>query len=527
LTLLLENASTNTSILPPQGGKDLEKFCSGAVLIFLPGMGEIRTLTSRLSGSRVFGNKRRYDVIPMHSTLSPQDQKRAFSQPKPGCRKLILSTNICETSVTIPDVVCVIDSGLVREVRQDKRYATSKLVLDWCSRASTKQRAGRAGRVQPGICCKLYSSNTVEHVMKAQTMPELQRVPLEEVCLSILGGNLSNSCADFLEQAPQPPSETAVKLALNLLKEVGAIEVSAETQQLTPLGEHLAKIPVHVRLGKMLIFGCIFRCLDPILTIVSGLSCKSPFVTSANSTSDVTAIHNKFRDIESDFLTITNLWKSFQMNLRENNTRDRGRGFCRKNFLSWSAMMEIGDMRRQCLELLTQIGFVQGKCKEDSLAKSIYNENGLDDRLIHSVICAGLYGNVAHAIKERPDDPPSLWHRQERLLFHSSSTNHKKRNLPSNWILFHAKFATARTTVAATSPIHDSALMMFGGTMVVKHLERKVVIDDWIEIPVAAQKAVLLKELRGRLEVLLKKLIESTDLKQDEELVEVVTKVLS
>ena len=103
LTLLLENPSANDTLLPPEGTAAID---NGAVLIFLPGMGEIRTLSDRLSGSRMFGKKAKYDVIPMHSTLSPQDQKRAFGIPKAGCRKLILSTNICETSVTIPDVVC-------------------------------------------------------------------------------------------------------------------------------------------------------------------------------------------------------------------------------------------------------------------------------------------------------------------------------------------------------------------------------------------------------------------------------------
>ncbi len=135
LTKLLVNPQTNDALKPPDSSVDIS---SGAVLVFLPGVGEIQTLRERLEGSRSFGNRKRFDVIPMHSTLSPKDQRRAFVKSKKGCQKIILATNIAETSVTIPDVVCVIDSGLVREVHQNKRTSTSTLgemtVWTFCSR---------------------------------------------------------------------------------------------------------------------------------------------------------------------------------------------------------------------------------------------------------------------------------------------------------------------------------------------------------------------------------------------------------
>lgn len=134
-------------------------------------------------------------------------------------------------------IAIVIDSGMERTVQQDKRYATSRLILDWCSKASIKQRAGRAGRVREGICCRLFSSRTPELFMKDQSTPELQRVPLEEVCLTILAGNLSNNCTAFLMQAPQPPPFDSIILALNLLKEVGAIDMVGERESLTTMGK--------------------------------------------------------------------------------------------------------------------------------------------------------------------------------------------------------------------------------------------------------------------------------------------------
>lgn len=507
LTLLLDEHAENTILLPPSGvGNETKP--DGSVLVFLPGMGEIRALSDRLSGSRFFGNSSRFEIIPMHSSLSPQDQKRAFLKPRAGCRKIILATNIAETSVTIPDCVCVIDSGLGREVQQDKRFSTSKLVLDWCSKASARQRAGRAGRVQAGICCRLYSSRTHQMVMQAQAMPELQRVPLEEVCLSILAGKLANSCMDFLRQAPQPPREDAVKLALNVLQEVGAVDKS---EALTPLGHHLSKIPVHVRLAKMLIFGSLFGCLDKVLTIVGSLSCKSPFSNAVRNATEAQARHKSFRHESSDFLTSCKVWDAFRRACEC--ASDRGRAFCRLNYLNWTALAEIWDMRRQNLDLLSQLGFVRSdnKVTEEWLLMSEYNRHDKNEKLVHAVICAGLYPNVAHIMKRHKDDPPLLFHKREQLYFHSSSANHKKKILEEEWIVFHEKFGSGRTTVSATTPIHPFSLLLFGGSIQVKHLDRKVIVDDWIELDIAAQTGVMFRELRQKLNTVLAEKIESPD----------------
>ena len=526
LTLIVDPNTENTIILPPEGaGK--ETMPNGAVLIFLPGMGEIRALADRLKGSRLFGNSKRFDIIPMHSSLSPQDQKRAFHKPNAGCRKVILATNIAETSVTIPDCVCVIDSGLGREVRQDQRFSTSRLVLDWCSKASAKQRAGRAGRVQAGICCKLYSSRTHHNIMKPQAMPELQRVPLEEVCLSILAGKLANNCLDFLRQAPQPPTEDAVQVALDLLQKVGAID---EAETLTPLGLHLSKIPVHVTLAKMLIFGSLFGCLDKILTIVGSLACKSPFSIAINNAIEAQARHRLFQHASSDFLTSCNVWEAFRK--ARGSSNDQGRDFCRKNYLNWTALVEIGEMRRQNLDLMSQIGFVRCSYKQinatdDWLVTSEYNCHDKNDRLIHAVICAGLYPNVAHAIKLHREDLPLLWHKTEQLYFHSSSVNHRKKSLEEEWIVFHEKFGSGRTTVSATAPIHPFALLLFGGSIQVKHLERKVFVDDWIKIEIAAQTGVMFRELRRRLNFVLTERIELPDSQPDQEILAGIVRLFS
>lgn len=418
--------------------------------------------------------------------------------------------------------VCVIDCGRVREVRQNKRTSTSTLVTDWCSKASSKQRAGRAGRVQPGICLNLYSSATFKSVMKASSEPELKRVPLEEVCLSILASGFSNSCMHFLSQAPEPPSEKSVQNALKALLEVGAISVQSlgrnerSTETLTPLGVHLSKLPVDVRLGKMMIFGALFGCIDKVVTIAAGLSCQSPFSTFVTDAHIAKAKQSTFHDESSDFITICNVWREF----RKTKTNNEGRKFCNTNYLKHTVLREMRDARWQFLDLLSNIGFLdrdsltengaRKKWDDNLIAASRFNRNGENLDVVHAVVCAGLYPNVARIDVAPGSLDHSIWHKQERLHFHSTSVNSKKKRFltTERWIAFHEKFGTSnRVSVASTCFVHPFALLIFGGDIQVKHLDRKVLVDEWIEIGMSAQTGVLLRELRNQVEGLLQEMV--------------------
>ncbi|KAL6758533.1 P-loop containing nucleoside triphosphate hydrolase protein [Haematococcus lacustris] len=238
-------------------------------------------------------------VLPCHSSLTREEQQRVFDTAPPGSRKVVLATNIAETSITIPDVTVVVDSGRSRQVGYDPLNKIESLTRGWISQSSAEQRKGRAGRVQPGVCYRLYPRLFWQHHMVAHGVPELQRIPLEEVCMQVLSLELGDPAA-FLAEALDPPNALAVKNALALLHSIGAIlptraftgqqqgyeagkqEPSAAADpasfsfttvpsawQLTQLGHALAALPLEPRLGKMLILGAAFGCLAPMLTLAA------------------------------------------------------------------------------------------------------------------------------------------------------------------------------------------------------------------------------------------------------------------
>ncbi|KFK40919.1 hypothetical protein AALP_AA2G060200 [Arabis alpina] len=255
----------------------------GAILVFLPGMSEINMLLNRLAASRRFRGPSADWLLPLHSSIAPKEQEKVFLCPPKGIRKVIIATNIAETSLTIEDVVYVIDSGKHKENRYNPQKKLSSMVEDWISKANARQRTGRAGRVKPGRCYSLYTCHRFENLMRPYQVPEMLRVPLVKLCLQIKLLGLGH-IKPFLSKALQPPSEGAINSAISWLRKVGAVQGDEE---LTPLGHHLAKLPVDILIGKMLLYGGIFGCLSPILSIAAFLSYNSPFLNPKNEMQNV------------------------------------------------------------------------------------------------------------------------------------------------------------------------------------------------------------------------------------------------
>jgi len=236
----------------------------GAILVFLPGWQEISEVTMMLQDTAPFSDTSRYLVLQLHSGIPSRDQKRVFQRPPHGVRKIVLSTNIAETSVTIDDVSFVVDSGRAKEKNYDPHLKSSTLQAVWVSKASAKQRKGRAGRTKPGVCFYLFS-RTRHESFRPFLESELLRTSLEEICLQCKkldlapgGPDDDDGISSFLAAALSPPHPKAVSNAIELLVDLGAMEPG--TNELTELGQCLSTLSLEPRVGKMVIWSYILGC---------------------------------------------------------------------------------------------------------------------------------------------------------------------------------------------------------------------------------------------------------------------------
>lgn len=271
---------------------------SKAILIFLSGIVEIRRLNDILSSHPSFSEG--WYIYALHSSIASEEQEQAFQIPPKGTRKIVLATNIAETGITIPDITCVIDTGKHKEMRFDERRQLSKLIESFISRANAKQRRGRAGRVQEGICFHLFTKYRHDNLvcdlrprlhfiyvlivlvqMAEQQTPEMLRLSLQDLVLRVKICKLG-SIEQTLLDALDPPLPKNIRRAIDALVDVKALTAAEE---LTPLGRQLAKLPLDVFLGKLILLGSIFKCMDVTLTIAAILSSKSPFSAPMGSRS--------------------------------------------------------------------------------------------------------------------------------------------------------------------------------------------------------------------------------------------------
>lgn len=515
----------------------------GAVLVFLPGVAEIEMLIDRLSASVRFKGVSSDWILPLHSMLSPTDQRKVFQSPPENIRKVILATDIAETSITIDDVVYVVDTGKHKENRYNPQKKMSSIVEDWISRANAKQRRGRAGRVRPGLCFCLYTQHRFEKLMRPFQVPEMLRMPLTELCLQIKSLHLGD-IKSFLLKAVEPPKEEAISSAIDLLYKVGAFEGHEE---LSPLGYHLAKLPVDVLIGKMMLYGAIFGCLSPVLSVAAFLSYKSPFISPKDEKQNVekakAALLNENLDgstsvidtKQSDHLLMVIAYNKWSRILQEHGARSAHQ-FCRSFYLNSTVMYMIRDMRLQYGTLLADIGLVD--LPKDSLRSMSGNrKSNLESwfanmsvpfnlyarytSVIKSVISAGLYPNVAATVEgvdpgalggRKPSDilfgkdRPRWYDGKREVHIHPSSVNHSLKSVQYPFLVFLEKVETSKVFLRDTSVISPYSLLLFGGSMVIQHQAGVVVIDGWLRLTAAAQTAVLFKQLRITLDAVLKEL---------------------
>ncbi|KAM4570366.1 putative ATP-dependent RNA helicase DHX57 isoform 2-T2 [Odontesthes bonariensis] len=515
----------------------------GAVLVFMPGLAEIKMLYEQLQSNRMFNNRgaSRCTVYPLHSTLSNEEQQAVFSRPPQGVTKIIISTNIAETSVTIDDVVYVIDSGKMKEKRYDATKSMESLEDSWVSRANAVQRKGRAGRVASGVCFHLFTSHCFQHQLAEQQLPEIQRVPLEQLCLriKILDVFAEQPLERVFSRLIEPPAMESLDAAKQRLQDLGALTAD---EKLTPLGYHLACLPVDVRIGKLMLFGAIFRCLDPALTIAASLAFKSPFVSPWDKREEANEKKLGFAVANSDHLALCQAYKGWCNAAKNGNQASFY--YCRENFLSWRGLQEIASLKRQFAELLSDIGFIKEGLRAriiermsskgtDGVLEATGPEANLNSgniRLMSAMLCAALYPNVVQvhapqgnykltskgAMKMQPkaNELRYVTKNDGCVHVHPSSVNYTVRHYDSPYLVYHEKVKTSRVFIRDCSMVSVYPLVLFGGGQVNVELHKGQFVisldDGWIRFAAAShQVAELVKELRWELDQLLEDKIRS------------------
>ncbi|XP_052556919.1 3'-5' RNA helicase YTHDC2 isoform X1 [Tympanuchus pallidicinctus] len=409
----------------------------GAILIFLPGYDEIVSLRDRIifDDKRFVDNAHRYQVFTLHSNMQTLDQKNVLKTPPSGIRKIILSTNVAETSITVNDVVFVIDSGKMKEKSFDALSCVTMLRTVWISKASAIQRRGRAGRCRPGVCFHLFSKLRFQNLLEFQT-PELQRMPLQKI---------------------------------------DAMDV---WEDLTELGYHLAELPVEPHLGKMVLCAVVLKCLDPILTIACTLAYREPFVLPMVASQKRAAMLCRKRLAAGTFSDHMVLLRAFQAWQK---ARSDGweRVFCEKNFLSQATMEIIVGMRTELLGQLRASGFVRARGSADIRDVNANSENWA---VVKAALVAGMYPNLVHVDRENlvltgPEEKKVRFHPTSVL----SQAQYKKippsngqaaavQALPTDWLIYDEMTRARRiANIRCCSVVTPVTVALFSGPARLPH----------------------------------------------------------
>ena len=419
----------------------------GDILVFLPGEREIREVGDL---ARASFRRRPYaslaEVLPLYARLSVAEQQRVFA-PSRG-RRMVLATNVAETSLTVPGIRYVIDSGLARIRRYSLRNKVTLLGIEKIAQSSAAQRAGRCGRVAAGICVRLYAEEDFAS-RPAFSDPEILRSSLAAVILRMAALGLPDVAAfPFLD----PPAPRAIADGYQLLQELGAIDPS---RQLTALGRELAELPVDPRIGRIIVAGRDLGCLAEALVIAAALSVPDPRERPLDKQAAADQAHLRFRDERSDFLSLVALWQFFVDAAGEGLSHRRLVERCRSQFVSYLRLVEWRDLRHQLAEQIRELGWRWKDALPDAIDAARY-------ALIHRALLAGLLSNIGTRAE---GEEHYLGARGIKFYLHPGSGLAKKR---PKWVLAAELAETTRLYARCAASVEPEWIEAAAGPLVDK-----------------------------------------------------------
>ncbi|KAM0792093.1 hypothetical protein ACM66B_004797 [Microbotryomycetes sp. NB124-2] len=520
----------------------IAKSDEGHVLVFLPGWDEIKAVDEILQDSRNYPllginfRTRGYEIHKLHSSVPLAEQQAVFESPPPGVRRIVLSTNIAETSVTIPDVVYVVDSAKCKEKRYDPERRLSQLVSAWTGTSNVRQRAGRAGRHRPGEYYGIVSRARYETMDVHQTV-EMLRTDLAQTSMMISGLELPGlKVEDVLSDTIQPPERARIKAAMHTLLQVGAID---HDEKLTSLGRVLLQIPVEVAVGKLCLYGSFFRCLDSTLTLAAILTNRDPFLSPPLLKAEADRAKNKFTPTEfrSDTFAVLNAYNEW-WNLQSRGNYSAANEFAHTNFLSKPTLLLIAKVREHILQSLDKAGVLSISGGRDAIAArpgstfrrhreakvpASLNVNGDSLPLLSALVATALSPNFAIRVSEK-----SLRTQQDKsCTIHPSSVNSRRNEKAADLPVTSSKQIYAFVEKSKTGGISDKGgqiflrgttlldplgYMLFGAASLRRMVNGGIESDQWL--PLVGNDYVLddVENLKSNLDLSMLRVFEGLDI---------------
>jgi len=418
---------------------ELEAEPPGDVLVFLSGEREIRDTAEALGG--LAGGPGYTEVLPLYARLPTAEQQKVFA-PHTG-RRVVLSTNVAETSLTVPGIRYVVDPGNARISRYSRRLKVQRLPIEPVSQASAAQRAGRCGRVAPGVCIRLYSEEDFA-ARPRYTDPEILRTNLAAVILQMAALQLGE-----VENFPflDPPDRRSVRDGVQLLQELGAFD---QHGAITDLGRRLARLPVDPRLGRMILQADTEGCVREVLVLAAALTIPDPRERPIDREDAARQKHARFADEASDFMSYLNLWR-YLREQRATLSRSAFRRMCRNEFLHFLRIREWQDLVGQLRSIARDLGINESRVESDEPA---------DPARIHAALLAGL---LSHVGMRREDSRDYLGARNSRFVLAPGSVLGKR---PPRWVVVAELVETSQLYGRTAARIQPEVVERVAGDLV-------------------------------------------------------------